>query len=152
MMLITTPRSKAAALIDFLLTLLAWLAFSYLFVVGLIAFLMGDALGTAVPSTLRWLPTIYTFIFYVVMVASIAAVLFSWAQYNTLRFGRSDRRIMYPILRPEELANSCGISMSQLEILRSSQRVVIYHTDDGLIRMIDIDDETITHPKIRIVG
>lgn len=151
-MIIKTPRSRAYALIDFLLTLLAWLAFSYLFAAGLVAVLTGGPRGLTASLVERVLPAAHTLMVYVVVGLCIAALLYAWAQYNTIKFGQRHRRRMYPILTPEALADSVGMTVLQIGILRTSQRVVIHHTDDGLVDVIDVDQAVITASIIRMVG
>lgn len=151
-MIIKTPLFWAYALIDFLLTLLAWLAFSYLFVTGLIAILVGEAGGRAMPLASRLLPAMHTLMVYMIVAACIAVILFSWAQYNTIRFSRYNRRRMYPVLAPEVLANSFGMTVSQIGTLRASRRAVIHHTDGGLIHAIDVDNSAITRSSIQMIG
>lgn len=75
-MIIKTPLFWAYALIDFILTLLAWLAFSYLLVTGLIAILVGEA-GGHEPLAVRLLPAMHTLMVYVAVAACIAVILFS---------------------------------------------------------------------------
>lgn len=151
-MIIKTPLSWVYALIDFILTLLAWFAFSYLFVTGLMSISMDEVGGLTVPLALRLRPAMHTLMVYVAVAVCIAVLLFSWAQYNTIRFGRYNRRRMYPIPAPEVLAGSFGMTVSQIGALRASQRAVIHHTDGGLVHAINVDNPAITHSSVRMIG
>jgi biofilm PGA synthesis protein PgaD len=139
-MLIKTPRSSVHFLIDFILTALAWIAFGYLFVDGIVSIVVGKTPGLAVPVMSRLLPALSTLLVYVVVGVCIAVVLFAWAKYNAVRFGGLDRRKTPPALSNEALAASFSISADQLRSLRESHRVVIHHTPEGLISGIDTPD------------
>ncbi|HEU0229743.1 MAG TPA: poly-beta-1,6-N-acetyl-D-glucosamine biosynthesis protein PgaD [Burkholderiaceae bacterium] len=139
-MIIKTPRSRVSALIDFALTLLAWIAFGYLFIDGIVSIVEGNTPGLAVPFMSRLLPELRTLLVYVVVAAIIALVLFAWAKYNAARFGGLDRRKTPPALSSEALADSFEISADQLATLRESRRATIHHTPDGLISGIEASD------------
>lgn len=136
-MIIKTERSGVFTLIDFILTLLAWIAFGYLFIEGIVSIFRGDTPGLAVPIMSRLLPSLRTLLVYVVVAVGIALVLFAWAKYNAIRFGGLDRRKTPPALSNEALATSFEISAEQLASLRDSHRAVIYHTPEGRINDID---------------
>jgi biofilm PGA synthesis protein PgaD len=136
-MIIKTERSAVFTLIDFILTLLAWIAFGYLFIAGIVSIVQGDTPGLAVPIMSRLLPSLRTLLVYVVVAVGIALVLFAWAKYNAIRFGGLDRRKTPPALSNEALATSFEISAEQLTHLRDSRRAVIHHTPEGRIDGID---------------
>ncbi len=139
-LIIKTPRSSAAAVVDFILTALAWAAFGYLFVEGIVSIVLGTTPGLAVPVASRLLPALATLLVYLVVAVCIAVVLFVWARYNVLRFGRLDRRKAPPALPNEALAASFGISTSELAALRASRLAVIHHNTEGRISGIDVRD------------
>lgn len=136
-MIIKTPRSRVSALIDFVLTLLAWIAFSYLFIDGIVSIVEGNTPGLAVPFMSRLLPTLRTLLVYAVVAVIIALVLLAWAKYNATRFGGLDRRKTPSALSDEALAASFEISENQLATLRESRRAIIHHTHEGVISEIE---------------
>lgn len=137
MMIIKTPRSRAIALIDFLLTALAWFAFCYLFLAGVRSILKGTMPGISVPLVSRLLPHVHTLMVYVLVAAGIGLLLFLWASYNAMRFGGLDRRKPPAVLPTETLAASFGLNPTQIKTLHTSQNVRIHHTAEGQISLID---------------
>jgi len=136
MNLVKTPLSLGYALIDLLLTALAWSVFCYLLATGLHSIVQSTA-SSANGLVSRLLPDIHTLLTYVCVAAGIDLMLLAWARYNTLRFGGLDRRKPRPPLSAAALSASFGISPDLLKALHASQGLCIHHTDAGQISGID---------------
>src|SRR3546814_7806976 len=120
-MIIKMPRFWVFALIDFVLTALAWVIFLYLFGGGVASILKGDMPGIAVPLASRLLPFLYTLLVYIVIAIGIGLVLFAWAKYNEIRFGRFDRRKTPGPVSNGKLASRFGITDAPLAVLRHNR-------------------------------
>ncbi|TAN27443.1 MAG: poly-beta-1,6-N-acetyl-D-glucosamine biosynthesis protein PgaD [Castellaniella sp.] len=148
-MIIKTPRTRAVALIDFLLTALAWFAFCYLFAAGIRPILEGRIHGLTAPIASQLLPHAHTLLVYALVAVGIALLLLAWAGYNALRFGGLDRRKPPTILTDADLAASFSIDPAQLKVLHDSQITCVHHTDEGQISLIDFARER--HPPDNVV-
>lgn len=148
MMIIKTPRSRAAALIDFLLTALAWSAFFYLFAAGIRPVLAGGTNGLAVPLASQLLPHAHALLVYALVAVGIALMLLVWASYNALRYGGLHRRKPPAVLTDTELAASFSIDPAQLKVLHDSQITCVHHTDEGQISLIDFAREQHTPDNV----
>ncbi|MFV0282436.1 MAG: poly-beta-1,6-N-acetyl-D-glucosamine biosynthesis protein PgaD [Castellaniella sp.] len=138
MMIIKTPRSRLTSTFDHLLTALAWGAFAFLCLPGLRSILASTAHAATNPgATDRLLSNAQTLVAYALVSALIGLLLSAWACYNALRFGGLTRRQPLSDPLPSTLAEHFSISPRQLHILRTSQAVVIHHTDEGLISLVD---------------
>ena len=136
MMIVKTPRSALASATDGLLTALAWAAFGSLFASGIHS-LLTDPAHAAVPAVSRLLPDVQALVAYALAVACIGLLLSAWACYNAVRFGGLDRRKPPGDTLSTALAGHFDVSPAQLQILRASRTILIHHTDDGRISMID---------------
>lgn len=132
-MIIRTPRARPAWLLDALLTALAWLAFAYLCVTGLVAVLRKDEAGPEVPFWSALVPTMDTLVIYVVVAVFNAIVLLAWARYNQHRFSGRDRRKPIPALDHDELARSFRLPVQQLGALQRAKVAIVDHDVDGTI-------------------
>src|SRR3546814_13058483 len=94
-MIIKMPRFWVFALIDFVLTALAWVIFLYLFGGGVASILKGDMPGIAVPLASRLLPFLYTLLVYIVVAIGIGLVLFAWSKYKEIRLCRDRKNVVY---------------------------------------------------------
>lgn len=137
MMIIQTPRSALAAALDGLLTTLAWAAFGFLFASGVHSIMAGTAHAAASPAVSRLLPDAQALLAYALVAACIGLLLSAWACYNAVRFSGLHRRRPPGAPGPETLARHFGVSLAQLRILRTSRSLLIHHTDEGRISMID---------------
>lgn len=140
MMIIETPRSQTIALIDFLLTALAWLGFLYLCASGIQSIVDDRTQALAAPLASRLLPEAHTLLAYAIVIACIGLLLFAWADYNARRYGGLDRRRPLRDVASESLAASFDISQTQLNTLHASQSVRIHHTNEGRISLLDYAD------------
>jgi poly-beta-1,6-N-acetyl-D-glucosamine biosynthesis protein PgaD len=137
MMIIKTPRSTLASSLDGLLTALAWAAFGFLFASGVRSIVASPAHAATEPAVSRLLPDAQALLAYTLVAAIIGLLLSAWACYNAVRFSRLDRRKPADEPLPDALAVHFGVSLAQLRILRASRTILIHHTDDGRISMID---------------
>lgn len=135
-MLINTPRTRLGALIDAFLTVLGWLAFVYLFGIGIVGILRAGGEGPDVAVASRFLPTLGTLSVYVLVAMFNAAVLIMWALYNYFRFAGLDRRRPLPAVTAEQLAHSFEISEKEIHQLRAARVAVLRHRPDGKIENI----------------
>ena len=137
MMIVKTPRSALASTLDGLLTALAWAAFGFLFVSGVRSIVAGPAHAAAGPAVSRLLPDAQALLAYALVAACIGLLLSAWACYNALRFSGLNRRKPPGDPLPDTLAGHFGVSLAQLRVLRASRTLLIHHTDEGRISMID---------------
>lgn len=147
MMIIKTPRSRLLTLVDTVLTGLAWLVFLYLFAVGILSIVKGEAQGIEVPALSNLLPSMLTLVVYTVVAACIALALTLWAYYNIMRFGSLDRRKTPPPVSDGRLAQSFEVAPEAIRRLRASRRLTIHHTDDGRIQLIDVESPTLVRTQ-----
>ncbi|CAM5210465.1 Biofilm PGA synthesis protein PgaD OS=Castellaniella defragrans OX=75697 GN=HNR28_002556 PE=4 SV=1 [Castellaniella defragrans] len=147
MMIIKTPRSRLFALIDAVLTALAWLIFLYLFGAGILAITAGEAQGIAVPVFSNLLPSMLTLLAYGVVAAGIALVLALWAQYNAIRFGSLERRKAARTVTDDQLAQGFDVTPEAIGRLRASRRAAIHHAEDGRIQLIDIESPALVRTQ-----
>jgi len=136
-MIITTQRSRAGDLFDFVLTAFGWFAFVALIGAGILAILRGAASGPDAPLLPVFLPTVQTLWGYAVLAVVNAAVLVAWAVYNHRRFGGKDRRKPIRPLTDQRLAKSFEVSADQLTQLRATRVAVIHHGNAGQIDGIE---------------
>jgi biofilm PGA synthesis protein PgaD len=144
MMIIQTPRSAFASVIDVVLTALAWAAFGFLLVSGILSIMTRRANATHLME--EFMPDVQTLTAYALVAASVGLLLAAWACYNALRFSGLDRRKHARDPLPTALADHFGISLAQLSVLRSSRSTRIHHTDEGQICMINF-----AHPPESVV-
>lgn len=150
MVIIKTPRNRFFALIDFGLTLLAWLVFVYLLGAGvwsiiLNGHLQADVLAAPIPSFAD------TLLLYLLVAAGIAAALVAWAQYNAIRFGPMARRQVVPARPLGVLLRRFGSNPVQAGTLHRCHRATIFHGQDGLIQAIEVKPEPNKRPVIRML-
>ncbi|MDY0308453.1 MAG: poly-beta-1,6-N-acetyl-D-glucosamine biosynthesis protein PgaD [Castellaniella sp.] len=151
MMIIKTPRSISAALLDGLLTILAWAAFGFLFASGIHSIMTDPEFTATAPAWSRLLPNMQTLLAYALLAACIGLLLSAWACYNAVRFSGLDRRKPTDALQPNALAQHFDISPTQLQILHASRTILIHHTPEGRISMIDfVDEPAATQPFMRL--
>ncbi|GAA0776283.1 poly-beta-1,6-N-acetyl-D-glucosamine biosynthesis protein PgaD [Castellaniella ginsengisoli] len=136
MMIVKTPRSTLASVIDGLLTALAWTAFCFLLASGVHTLALDPAHAAGLSAT-QALPNAQTLLAYTLAGAWIGLLLAAWACYNAVRFSGLDRRKPPGDTLPAALADHFGISLTQLRILHASRTILFHHTDEGRICMID---------------
>lgn len=136
-MIITTQRSRAGYVFDFILTAIGWFAFVYLFGAGILAILRDAAEGPGLSPWPAFVPTLRTLSGYALLAAANAAVLVAWAVYNHRRFASKDRRKPIKPLSDRRLAASFSLTPAQLSHLRSARSAVIHHGAEGEITDIE---------------
>lgn len=132
-LIVRTPRSRLGWLIDAVLTALAWVAFVWLCVSGLLAIFREANAGPAVPGWGALMPTMGTLTLYVVVGMINGVILLAWARYNQYRFAGLQRRAAVPPLANEELAQSFGLPVQRLAALHQAKIAVVEHEPDGAI-------------------
>lgn len=135
-MIIRTQRSKFRQIADWVITLLAWCAFLYLLIRGIIAVGSGNIEGVDMPFMSRALPSIDTLAIYALAMIMQGVILLFWAFYNWTRFHGKTRRSAANTLADERLMNDYGIDKVALNSLRSRPISVIHHTPEGSITAI----------------
>lgn len=143
-MIVKTPRSALYTAVDTVLTTLAWIAFFYLCISGIPSIVRGKIHGLAVPLASNLLPAVHTLLSYLLVSIVIAALLFAWARYNALHFGRRQRRHPLPEASMERLAASFEVTLPQLLAIQESRRIVVHHSPEG--RITDLEGDAAAKP------
>ncbi|CAM3672964.1 poly-beta-1,6-N-acetyl-D-glucosamine biosynthesis protein PgaD [Xenorhabdus thuongxuanensis] len=133
--LIFTEQRLWPRLIDILLTILAWVGFVYLFIVGL--FYASHNNPKPFISTL-FTSELGTVAIYIAIAIFNAFLLISWAKYNQRRF-RIERRRHRPALTHTEVAQSFTLEQGLLDTLRQSKVSSITYDNQGHIIEINED-------------
>ena len=141
-MVIRTQRSTLRHTIDRVLTLLAWLAFVYLFAQGIWAVGTNQLEGLDVPFMSRALPSLDTLAIYALAMILQGVMLILWAVYNWSRFRGKQRRNAAISLSDESLTRSYGISQKALQSLRTRPVSIIHHAPEGYITSIQSPSPT----------
>lgn len=136
-MVIRTQRSKLRYALDVVLTLLAWLAFAYLFAQGIWAVGTGHMEGLDMPFISRMQPSMGTLSTYALAMLLQGLLLVVWALYNWGRFRSKQRRSADAAVSDESLTHRYGIDIPTLQRLRTQPVSVIYHTPDGSIAAVE---------------
>ncbi|MBD1226208.1 poly-beta-1,6-N-acetyl-D-glucosamine biosynthesis protein PgaD [Xenorhabdus griffiniae] len=139
--LIFTEQRLWPRLIDILLTVLAWVGFIYLFMVGLFyTSHNGPRPFTATVFTSE----LGTITLYIGIAIFNAFLLIGWAKYNQRRF-RIERRRHRPALTHTEVAQSFTLEQKLFDTLRQSKVSSITYDNHGHIIGIDEDVSIYTH-------
>lgn len=136
-MVIRSQRSTFRHALDWIVTLLAWCAFLYLLIRGIMAVGSNQMQGVDMPFFSRVLPSVDTLIIYALAMVLQGVFLLLWALYNWSRFHGKTRRNAANTLNDAQLTRSYGIDQSALNSLRSQPVSVIHHAPDGAITAID---------------
>lgn len=134
---VSKTRSGTARLIDLVLTAIAWFVFLYLLFRGLFgSSIHQDAAPRPIlPGTFD---TFDTLTLYVIVAVINAAILFTWAVYNQVRFRGRERRNSAGDLTDRQLAQSYGLDGAAVDRLRSSPAAIVHHDANGNIASIDL--------------
>lgn len=126
--LIFTELQLLPRVLDALLTVAAWLGFSWLIYSGLITAIEHDPFRETRPfyNTLR------TLSIYLLVACLIGLALITWAKYNQLRF-RIERRKRRPELERHEVAASFNITPELALMMSQAQVFTLAHYDTGAI-------------------
>lgn len=131
--LIFTEQRFIPRLIDVILTLIAWVGFSYLIYKGLITALAHSPFMGLRP----FFTTLNTVSFYALVALINGLVLIGWAKYNQLRF-RVERRNRKPGLEDNELAVSMHITPELAMELNKGRVLTVFHYENGEIEHIEV--------------
>ncbi|MBV7420009.1 MULTISPECIES: poly-beta-1,6-N-acetyl-D-glucosamine biosynthesis protein PgaD [Comamonas] len=135
-MVIRSQRSAFRHAVDWIVTLLAWCAFLYLLVRGIMAVGSNQMQGVDMPFFSRVMPSVDTLIIYALAMVLQGLFLLVWALYNWSRFHGKTRRSSASALDDARLTRSYGIDQAALDSLRSQPVSVIHHAPDGSITAI----------------
>lgn len=120
---------------DFILTALAWLGFTYLFITGFVAVLQKKPpAGINVRFSFLW-ATLDTLSIYFIVGIINAAILIGWAFYNQKK-RKIERRSFISELDDQSIATSFNISNSTIDILRGHTIVTVSNNKDGDIHAV----------------
>ncbi|RME32881.1 MAG: poly-beta-1,6-N-acetyl-D-glucosamine biosynthesis protein PgaD [Gammaproteobacteria bacterium] len=123
-----------------LLTLLAWLAYVYLWLplISLAAWSLGIQLFYRHMIVLEGYKGLLELLgIYAAVIALLSGIYLGWAIYNWLRFRGVDRRQGMPPVTTEELATRFGIDPAQLEACQQTRRLRVHHDKEARITAID---------------
>lgn len=135
-MVIRSQRSTLRHALDWIVTLLAWCAFLYLLIRGIMAVGSNQMQGLDMPFFSRVLPSVDTLIIYALAMVLQGVFLLLWALYNWSRFHGKTRRNAASNLNDAQLTRSYGIDQAALDSLRTQPISVIHHAPDGAITAI----------------
>ncbi|PHM63643.1 poly-beta-1,6-N-acetyl-D-glucosamine biosynthesis protein PgaD [Xenorhabdus ishibashii] len=127
--LIFTEQRLWPRIIDILLTILAWVGFIYLFILGL--FYASHNGPKPFISTL-FTSELGTIALYIAIAIFNAFLLIGWAKYNQHRF-KIERRRHRPALTYAEIAQSFALEHELLDTLRQSKVSSITYDNHGHI-------------------
>ena len=131
--LIFTELRLIPRVMDTILTLVAWIGFSYLVYNGLIAALAHSPFMGLRP----FFTTLNTVTFYALVALVNGLLLIGWAKYNQVRF-RIERRNRRPGLEKTELATSLHLTEQAAYGLNHGRVVTVFHTENGEIDHVDV--------------
>lgn len=126
--LIFTEQRLFPRTLDALLTLIAWLGFSYLIYSGLVA----EITQAPFMGIRPFYTTLNTLSVYFLVACLISLMLVVWAKYNQLRF-RIERRKRRPALEGPELAASFNITPELALAMSQAQVFTLAHYETGAI-------------------
>lgn len=131
-LLIRTERRWLPRTIDCVLTLLAWVAFIYLFLNGFISVLQHKPSAQEHRHFGLLFATVSTLASYLIIGLVNALVLMTWAKYNQVR-RRVERRSRIPALTCEQMRDSFRLPEELQQLLRTHQICSIHNDDEGHI-------------------
>ncbi len=126
--LIFTEQQRLPRVLDALLTIIAWLGFSWLIYSGLINAIEHDPFM----GTRPFYTTLNTLSIYLLVACLIGMALIAWAKYNQIRF-RIERRKRRPELERDEVAASFNITPELALMMSQAQVFTLAHYDTGAI-------------------
>ncbi|NIY46476.1 poly-beta-1,6-N-acetyl-D-glucosamine biosynthesis protein PgaD [Cedecea colo] len=131
--LIFTELRLVPRVMDTILTLAAWIGFSYLIYNGLLTALAHSPFIGIRP----FLTTLNTVTFYVLVALINGLLLIGWAKYNQLRF-RVERRNRRPGLEKKELAASLHLTEQAAYGLNHGRVLTVFHNESGEIDHVEV--------------
>ncbi|WXL26349.1 poly-beta-1,6-N-acetyl-D-glucosamine biosynthesis protein PgaD [Ectopseudomonas mendocina] len=137
-LLIRTQQHWLPRSVDALLTIIAWVGFISLIVIG-VRDLIGGSMGAISLNLLMGIkPTLETLLVYLITGAVIGAILLMWAKYNEVRARRYERRQGVESLDIERLSASFRVSPAVIEFMQSEQVWIVHNYEYGDLSAIEI--------------
>ena len=140
-MIITTQRHPITRLIDRLLTIAGWFAFSYLIAKGLLL-LINHSMDKAGYKQLDPIfPTLATFLFYGAVLLTNGLLLLAWSRWR--RHQRQQRRLRQALYRHRSRSHRAKqpplphFDPEQIDTVRHSRIVVLYNAQDGAVQHVE---------------
>jgi biofilm PGA synthesis protein PgaD len=130
--LIFTEQRIIPRVIDVVLTIMAWIGFTYLIYTGLINALINSPFMGVRP----FFTTVNTIMCYGIIALVNGVILIGWAKYNQYRF-RVERRNRRPGLERKELAQSLQITEEQALVLNVGRVMTVFHNENGEIAHVE---------------
>jgi biofilm PGA synthesis protein PgaD len=137
-LLIRTQQHWLPRTIDTLLTLIAWVGFISLIIIGVRDLYTGTSNRTFMQLLFEVRPTLDTLIVYVICGLVIGGILLIWAKYNEVRAGRYARRKETVQVDTVGLASSFRVSAAVIEFLRSEQVWILHNHEHGDLAAIEV--------------
>ncbi len=131
--LIFTELRLMPRVLDAILTIVAWVGFSYLIYTGLITALAHSPFIGIRP----FFTTLNTVTFYVLVALVNGLLLIGWAKYNQHRF-RVERRNRRPGLEKKELATSLHLTEQVAYGLNHGRVLTVFHNENGEIDHVEV--------------
>ncbi|MCS2151258.1 poly-beta-1,6-N-acetyl-D-glucosamine biosynthesis protein PgaD [Scandinavium goeteborgense] len=132
--LIFTEQRILPRLLDVLMSVIAWLGFSWLIFKGVVTEITNNAHAGPHP----FFSTVNTLTLYIAVALLNGAMLIFWAKYNQIRFHGVERRQRRPGLERAQLAESFEVPETLLAELAKARVVTVHHSDSGGISRIEI--------------
>jgi poly-beta-1,6-N-acetyl-D-glucosamine biosynthesis protein PgaD len=119
---------------DAVLTAILWLGYVYL-MRDLLSVLL-SFFGVSVPWGIQFqdesLPAVLRRLaLYGTVIIANTFVLFAWARYNQIRFGRRNRRRRSDAASPAEMGNFFALTPEQVMACQGAKRTVMVHDERG---------------------
>ncbi|MBP6018076.1 MAG: poly-beta-1,6-N-acetyl-D-glucosamine biosynthesis protein PgaD [Burkholderiaceae bacterium] len=147
-MIIKTQRSLIGLTMDGALTAVGWIGFFYLFTQGVMSLLMPAYQKTGYAAQLAALmPSIQTLMVYLLVLLLNGVLLVLWACYCQTLFKRLISRQIHLESTAPAVAAHFHLLPKQLHDVRDSRVTVIYHTDEGDINHLEIDQLEVYTPR-----
>lgn len=126
-------RSRVARITDLGTTTLAWLAFGWLAIRGIVEMRAGEDLAP-VPLHVAIAEALNSVSLYLAIALANAAALLGWALYNQVRFGARDRRKAAGGRQTSSLPSAhSGLEPALLQTLQTGGRMILHHDGGGRI-------------------
>lgn len=132
-MVIRSERGFWRYALDVVLTLLAWVFFTYLFARGIREIALTGHVGVDMPLLSRLQPALTDLGVYVLAMLLQGSLLIAWARYNLWRFRGKQRRANISPVASSQLQAFYGVDTASLHQLRTQPICMIEHRKDGSI-------------------
>lgn len=146
-MVIRSERGLWRHALDVVLTLFAWVFFTYLFARGIREIALTGHVGVDMPLLSRLQPALTDLGVYVLAMFLQGSLLIVWARYNLWRFRGKQRRANTSPVAPSQLQAFYGVDTASLHQLRTQPICVIAHREDGSIADLEFPP---TRPQVQV--